>query len=460
MKTDTDMRAVQRRKHQWNYWEYVMKKVFWCLFFVFFGVGCFAQELKSSQVRINNTVFTLGVNKYETDYDLVFNKWYQGHLSSTDVKRGDSLDWVNQFTGAYSITVDSYDVSINNVSAGQDLHGILFSGVGKILFIYDTNGVLSFVHLNRAADAGFKPVKLFDILKMLSSPDYFVPLKEYVFLQDGILTEPAQDLTGLVGIQISSLTGTLLTETKSAYDWVVSYETRTGKAPDSADSFTGLKYELSAVRIEKDRQEKERLEREALAKLEQERKAEADRIACEQQEKERLKWEALAKLERERRAEEERAAREQEEQERLERQQQELKKLEQEMLAKKQLEEWRNSLAELTGVIILIVNNGKEEQTIIVGKTTKTDALYMLKTAFSAQGGQFIVNDNTYSGAGDYSMIRKGEYGDIHITIFFKGNIVDQIKVHKPVAGGGNWKFEKDMYGILTVIPPDIIKLW
>jgi hypothetical protein len=265
-----------------------MKRVFWGSIFIFFGAVCFAQELKSSQARMNGVVFTLGINKYETDYDLIFNKWYQGHLSSKDVKRGDSLDWINQFTGAYSIKTNDYDVFINNVSVGQDMHGILFSGDGKILFIYDTNGVLRFVHLDRAAGIEFKPVKSFDIIKALSSPDRFVPLKDYVFLQDGILTEPSQDLTGLIELRISSLIGTLLAETKSAYDWVVSYETRTGKHPDPADYFTGLKYELSSVRIEKERQEKERLEREAQAKLERERRAEEARIASEQQEKRAL----------------------------------------------------------------------------------------------------------------------------------------------------------------------------
>jgi hypothetical protein len=136
-----------------------------------------------------------------------------------------------------------------------------------------------------------------------------------------------------------------------------------------------------------------------------------------------------------------------------------LKKLEQEMLAKRQLEEWRQAILGISVVNTLIVNNGKEYQSIVVGKTSKADAIYILKSAFIAHAGALAATES-YPGSNEYIAIHKSAGSFPHIVVNFKGNMVEKIRFQGKQRGEILYSFENEMYGILTVIPPDGIKLW
>jgi hypothetical protein len=319
----------------------------------------YSQELNVNQIRFNNVIFTIGVNKYSNDYDIIFNKWYKGYTSSNDVKRGEPIDWINPFTDNYTIEALEYDVSINHKLIGQNLHGILFlrKNGGNITLIYDNSGILSFVDIQKASDVDFHPVPQYNIASTRYSEDDFI-------FTNNILTEPLFTGLGLsfslYGIKIINFNTALLAEIKPDFDWVFDYEKRTGKrmqVTNELEKLKGLEYSKSSIRIARENENAVRIENER-------QRQEKERIEKEQAEQQRLARLEQLRLEQERKAEEQRIVREQAEQQRLERE----RKANMEQQQRER--EFINSIRALTNVQSIVANAGGRDYEIKIGDST------------------------------------------------------------------------------------------
>ncbi|AEF84991.1 hypothetical protein TREPR_0643 [Treponema primitia ZAS-2] len=291
-----------------------MKKSFFCLLFGIMTVCVFGQELKANQVKINGTVFTLGINTYQNDYGLIFNKWYEGHNSASSLQRGESLNWVNGFTGKYSIETCDYDITVNHETVEKDLHGILFSGSGsQIKLVYDSGNKLRYISLYQTDSdvTWIDGLKVFTInmVEAVHGKDYTI--KDLHIFMGNVLFEPnyvaVSISTALVGMNIALLESAVASKFKSDVDWVFEYETRTGRKViynNNSEKLTGLEIVNPEIRISrenkiKEDQERERLAEEQRQKMEQDRQ-ERERREQQEQERARLTEEQRQKIEGER----------------------------------------------------------------------------------------------------------------------------------------------------------------
>jgi hypothetical protein len=364
-----------------------MKKLYFgiILLISILGIG-YSQELSTNQVRFNGSIFTIGVNRYSNDYEMIFNKWYKGHKSSTDVKRGESIDWINPFTDNYSIQSLDYDVSINHKLIGQNLRGILFSrkNGGHITLIYNNSGILSFVDIQEATEVDFHPVPQYNVFSTRYSKDDFI-------FSNNILTEPLFTGLGisfsLYGIKIVNFDATLLAEIKPDFDWVFDYEKKTGKrmqVNNDSEKLQGLEYSKSSIRIARENENIARIERE---REQQEKK----RIEKEQAERQKLARLEQARIEQERVAEEKRIAREQVEQQRLERERQ--ASIEQQ----KRENDFINSIKSLTNIQSVVANAGGRDYEIKIGDSTGPSILTATFNNHSYGKYQFLDSKNKFT---------------------------------------------------------------
>jgi hypothetical protein len=423
-------------------------------------MNAYGQALSSNQAEINGTIFSLGINSYEKDYDLIFNKWYQGHSSAKDLKRGESLDWVNNFTKKYSISISDYDVSLNHIDIGNSFHTIKFNDDSSsyIYLFYDNSGKLVSASIESAWDdvkifSGIKIPREWSILDLgkgiiVYATDYYQFSGNAIF---ELIYHRTSELTlGVTQINVGLVDKTSQTKFKDIVQWTTDYEKKTGESPaydDASEKLVGFVYTDSSIRITREQDEKERTARVEQARLEQVRREEDERVAQEQREKERIARAEQARLEQVRREEDKRVAQEQREKERIARAEQaNLKKMRQAEEVRVALE-WYQSLQKMT-IKKLVIND--ESNTIIVGITKKTDAEKILQSACSNHRGWRMNNNCLVSPSGGKQ-----------IFISFKGNKVESIRVLAPAQSRSpaGEDFIGSMYGILDIIP-DGIKLW
>jgi hypothetical protein len=243
-----------------------MKKVvFGIILSVSLAGVVYSQSPRSNQIGINGVLFTLGVNRYDNDYDLIFNKWYQKHTSAKDLKPGEPLDWVNNFTSKFNISTANYDVSLNQIDIGKDFHCIQFKGASYndsskyIYLFYDNNGTLVLVSIQSVWDY----VKIFDGVKT-SRPITFLDINKKIDIYatdlfqffDNITYELKYNLvsTGMLAItemNIGLVNSTIQADFKKIVLWTADYQKKTGLSLNSKNNnekLIGFEFEDSSKR--------------------------------------------------------------------------------------------------------------------------------------------------------------------------------------------------------------------
>jgi len=102
----------------------------------------FGQNLNANQVRLNSTVFTIGTNTYDADYNLIFNRWYRGHKNAEEARQGEDVSWVNDFTRTYTLDFQEGILSIGDNALGS-VKVIKFSRSGGMRDRFGDIGMLS-----------------------------------------------------------------------------------------------------------------------------------------------------------------------------------------------------------------------------------------------------------------------------------------------------------------------------
>jgi hypothetical protein len=443
-----------------------MKKSIFVMFMFCMGVSLFAQNLRETQIRFNNTVFTLGQNTYERDYNLIFNQWYQGHTSVRNLRAGESLDWVNEFTREYSISTNDYDIILNQINVGNNFRTIIFTGESSdykryIYMIYDNLGKLVLVAMNSAGNHVeiFSRVTIPRQITMANRGLVIYATELYQFHGD-VIFELKYNLTslssaGITEINIGLVDQSIREEFRKAVQWRADYQRRTGSNP--SNDLAGFEYRDSSIRITREREERERLEREEQNRLEQAMREEEERIAREQRERERLQQEEQNKLEQARREEERRIAREQE-RERLQREEQAILEYRRQQM---RLEEWYNSFMNLSamGNIRTFVVNYSGREHIITVNQRKQEVVRILEGA-CLHHNEFSINQNPHPFIRNVSVVSIGKTDRTSLVdVIFERDRVKSINLGSSFLEGPAGQEVRDAYGILTIIT-DGIRLW
>ena len=232
-----------------------MKKVvFGIILSVSLAGIAYSQSPRANQIGINGVLFTLGVNRYDNDYDLIFNRWYQKHTSAKDLKPSEPLDWVNNFTSKFNISTANYDVSLNQIDIGKDFRCIQFKGAsyndsGNYIYLfYDNDGILVLVSIQSVWDYvklfnGVKtprPITVRDINKKIDI--YATDLFQFF---DNIIYELKYNLvsTGMSAItemNIGLVNNEIQADFKKIILWTVDYQKKTGLSLNSKSNRENL----------------------------------------------------------------------------------------------------------------------------------------------------------------------------------------------------------------------------